>query len=565
MQQQQTQIVSQHANAWHFRPGEIPIDINSYWRNIFIMRKSTYPGALFLALMQKVLQVFPEFHKGGKSLNLSEEFSQMINVYWLPQASDMMMEILCMGLVVVRYTQVKKGSQTRIPIIMKMSLGTNYTITVFQDPLTGMIEYTYYRLKRRDGTLFDRPLKDPNVRIFSGFGFDPMPQGDIVSPASLLFDEEKYKRLNMRFSTNALFNLSRPTLVTETTTDSEGMLSRNSLIGFYGSSARLRNEERQSYQLNATELREVFEQNRTYFENYGAGGDITLPFLKRQADANVMPLPIGHHLVQQPAPVHRPDMAAMERTYQDYTSAILGIPRPVVMGESGSTRSTSADIMVEMTSETTNVWRSRLSRVYSGLYEDMYAASDKKDALADMTYEEFLDLTPQKFENKVKNTTVKVIFRFISKDSLDSLLTKYTVGIISWKELVQSSRALSSQDSSDEIEYPIDFDPWSQIEKLTAVRSRTLGITKNLGKMGSVVFPELPELTKKNEESSSSSSSLSSSSSSSLSSSSPSSPSSSSSSSYFSKSSEKRQRDEKSEDVSKIKKKARVEKSKEKK
>ena len=188
-------------------------------------------------------------------------------------------------------------------------------------------------------------------------------------------------------------------------------------------------------------------------------------------------------------------MSAMERTYQDYASAVIGIPRPVVMGESGVTQSSSADIVIETTSETTNVWRARLSRIWTEMYEDLYSAADKQEALVDLSYEEFLALTPHKIEEKVKHTRVEVVFRFISKDTLESLLTKYAVGIISWKDMVQSTRTLASQDSSHEMDFNIDSDPWSQLEKLTAVKARTAALTQGLGEMGNVEFPALPKPT----------------------------------------------------------------------
>jgi hypothetical protein len=165
------------------------------------------------------------------------------------------------------------------------------------------------------------------------------------------------------------------------------------------------------------------------------------------------------------------------------------------MGETGVTQSASADLATAAANETTNMWRGWIGRIWTEMNDDLFGPEDKMAALAKMTYEEFLSMTPYSIQKAVDEHRVRVVFRYVPKDDLDSLLTKYAVGIVTWKELVQASRSLSNQDSSDETAFPMERDPWSQLEKLSMTNARTAALTASLGEVGNVVFPELPKPT----------------------------------------------------------------------
>jgi hypothetical protein len=71
-------------------------------------------------------------------------------------------------------------------------------------------------------------------------------------------------------------------------------------------------------------------------------------------------------------------------------------------------------------------------------------------------------------KNNVKQDTPRMLVKFpiIPHDNLNNLLIKYSLGLVSWDFLLESTRSLSGYSSWDSDDFKKQKEPWSKEEKM---------------------------------------------------------------------------------------------------
>lgn len=481
-------------------PDEKLLDFSVYKLCRAVNDSSAFPSLVKRTLQNILLQTHPEFYWNGKILNPTRMFDDIIHTFWLPAARDIMDEIWTLGVVAIRLSKIKPGKSDRIPVVMKNGMGTDYIITVLRDQSSGRMIYRYYRLKTKDGQkILNEPVEDKNVHVLSGFGSDPLPSGKLTSAVATILDYEQYHALNYRFSLTALFNMSRPMLITEPAKDAAGVLTQDDMIDYYGGQDAIRERDQLAYELNESEIQHLNEQNRDYFENFYKDQEPHTNALVPQAKRNIMPLPVGHRLVQQPTPSMRSDWREMNEIYQEIVSSAYGVPRANIMTTHGMTQSASTELASKTLAITTNNWKRRLGKIFTDVYCLLYNLEDCKFAMGQYTTTEIKEMTKNELFEKTHKQRVTVGFPVIPHDTMDGLIQKFALGLMDWNGFVQSSRALMGYSSTEFGESGTPEDPWNQEAKLRMFHAQSKSALSPLGGIESVVFSTPEQLSTQEE------------------------------------------------------------------
>lgn len=455
---------------------EIAVRPDQYYMCREIHDKRPFPSTIKRYLQSELLKTPPEFYWGGKLVQPAPAFEDILHTFYLPAIRDIMDEIWTLGVVAIRLSKVRaQKNADRVPIVMKHSLGKDYNITVRRNPESGRIEFTYYRLKDRSGKVLQKPALDKWVYILSGFGNDPNPDGTLTSRVASIVKQEAYIELNYSFSLQSGYINARPTMYLQTTKDSDTGRDGDYTDTFGGQDA-LRKKESDRYDLNEIEIRALHAQSQLAYSVLPMDADPLS--MKKQDVNNRMPLPVGQTLVRQQLPQSRTDWKDMNEVYQEIQAAAYGVPRINIMTGGGVKQAASAELATRTIDTTINEWKRILGKILTDVYCVLYGDDDCRFALGQYATDIQALTTAELFASdnkKLDIPRVLVKFPIIPHDNLNNLLLKYSLGLISWEFLQETTRALSGYSSWDEDDHKKMKEPWSKEERMMLFHMSSAG------------------------------------------------------------------------------------------
>ena len=447
---------------------EIPIREDQYHTCRQVHDKRPFPSTIKRYLQSELLKTPPEFFWGGKLVQPTPAFEDILHTFYLPAIRDIMDEIWTLGIVAIRMSKIRtRNDSDRVPIVMKHALGVDYTITVRRNPESGRVEFTYYRLKDNSGKNLQKPALDKWVYVLSGFGNDPLPDGTLTSRVSSLVKQEAFIELNYAFNLQGNFINANPTMYSQTTKDSDGTKIDEDYTDTFGGQDALRKKEGDRYDLNAIEIRALNAHNQLAYSILPDDKDPLA--MKRQHVNNAIPLPVNNILVRQQLPQPRTDWREMNEVYQEIQAAAYGVPRITIMTGVGVKQAASAELATRTIDTTINEWKRLLGKIFTDVYCVLYGEEDCRFALGKYASDIQALTAAELFireGTKLDMPRVLVKFPIIPHDNLNNLLLKYSLGLVSWDFLQESTKALSGYSSWDSDDYTKVKEPWSKEERM---------------------------------------------------------------------------------------------------
>ena len=490
-----------------FRGGGKELDSATYKKLRDVHLKSTFPPVLRGILMNELFQSAPEFRWLGKVVQPSNWFSDVVRRYWMPFLRDVLDEIFTLGIVAVRLQKLPGGSEHVVPVVISETLGDDYTIVVSKKH--NMKKFTYYRLKKpnSDGpSAIEEPKKDPKVYIFSGFGYDPDYTGHLNSILAGSLGQDSYVHSMYRFSIRAEFNLSNPTVMTETTPESEGIIKESDRYDSYVTGDRIVRDSQSRIFKDDKELVQVLAHQKNYFDmltetpGYRTENPLepgTYDVFKKQHRDNMFPLPTNHKLVQQqlPSPIRGSDWETVNRVYQDTMSGVYVVPRGKVFSDT-ATRSSAATTESVEKSYMTNIkkWKAVLGEILTAVYRCVYAEDDCYRAMKFYTDREIEDMSEDQFVETVTKPRIEVSLPLVPRENMDDLLLQYVMKVIDWPTFKELSIRISGYSVvGEQSPSSTEKDPWDDEHKLSIINSVGKGALSKAGIVAEDKFPKRKE------------------------------------------------------------------------
>lgn len=472
--------------------------------------RTTFPPVLRGVLMNELFQSLPEFRWLGKVVQPSNWFSDIVQRYWMPFMRDVLDEIFTLGIVVVRLQKLPgSGGNHIVPVVISESMGFDYTVVVSKEH--NMKRFTYYKLrdsKKNGFPTFEKPKKDPKVYVFSGFGYDPDYSGVLNSILAGSVGQDAHIHSMYRFAMRAEFNVTNPTLITETTPESQGIIGEADRYDSYVTGDRVVQESNNKFLKDERELAQLKVHQDNYFrtltETTGRPENPLDPptydvFKKQQRD-NMFPLPTNHKLVNQqlPSPIRGSDWETLNRVYQDTMSAVYVVPRGKVFSDTGTTGTSAATSESVEKSYLTNIkkWKSVFGEILTATYRCIYAENDCFLAMKFYTNREIEDMSEDQFIDTVTRPRVEVSLPIVPRENMDELLLQYVMKVIDWPTFKQLSIRVSGYSVVGE-ETPVsaEEDPWDDEHKMSIINTLGTKALSKTGMIGEEKFPKRKEPT----------------------------------------------------------------------
>jgi hypothetical protein len=438
-------------------------------------------------LLAHIMNCGPEFYWKGKPLAITPEFGSIIQSFWVPFCRDVVDEIIVAGFVPVMLVKVN-GGQEIVPRVLKGTMGRDYNIMVRNTG--GILTYFCVRLVSRTTGKPITPKIDRKVTILTGFGFDPSCDGKLTSIMNSIIEQDNFISKMYSYTLKAEYNRSNPQLITETQPESAGLGKDDLMYDYYGDWDKNKYKEEAKYRRNSDEIAQIVQMQMQAKREMRDEMEMAIA---KQTDANIYPLPVGHKLAKQMLPQARSDWVEMNRHNEWLICAAMGVPRSLLIADVGTRNDGSARSVQEGFNDTVNQWKNHLSDILTEVYRSIADEEDRLFAIGMYDKNELLAMDESKLEELVNEPRVTVGFPMIPHETMDGLLQKYALGIISWEMFVQLSKAISGYPSAL-MRYDDSLtkkDPWNQEMKLSMLRSNAGSVLSALGIAGAVVFPEL--------------------------------------------------------------------------
>ncbi len=509
---------------------EVELDWAMYRRARFLHLRSSWAATNRSMIQREIFQSDPQFFWNGKAVRTVPEFQDHFNDHWIPYARGVMDEIWTLGIFAVRYVYHPEEDLV-VPVLIVGGEERDYTITVRRNQRTDSIQFTFYRfISRSTGKKLLGPIVDPNVRVFSGFGYDPSIDGKLQSMVSTLLEKEIFLRHMSEFTLRAEYNLSNPMLVTETTPTSAGAvdLGKNKFDYYWDNDAIKENVE-DRFERNKAEIELMLEQQAKFFQSAMTTHD---EIFTKQVKGNIYPLPVDHHLVQQQLPVRRGDWNELSQHYENVVSAAYGVARANIIADQGTRNEAGAGLVQRSFFTTISEWKRVLGRVLTLTYRAIYNDADvkytmnfhrgrnlvlsghdpgaggsstegkgEKEKAKKKKNEKKKDIQPggatMPWHKSGVHPRVCIKFIVVPNETQENAMVKYALGIIDWCMFRQVSLNIAGYPTEDTDGMQDDCDdPWDQTFKLSMARTLGAAALHKLGQAGDVVFSESPQRVK---------------------------------------------------------------------
>jgi hypothetical protein len=342
-----------------------------------------------------------EFQRNHKTVDLPAVEEEKIEQVYLPLCKDIVDAVLTYGFVTII---VEDG----LPYVMPV--GT-YTL-LFETTMTG---YTWKVVN---------PINNEqitNARVFSHFGFTPLPDGTFVSILSKVLDRIIYLNKLRQTSISMEENRTENIVYSEIKEVADYSKKEGVDYDFYADCDAGEMREDMKFVRNTTSVSEYKKQMELYDQYLGKSHATKAT----NGLDNVIPLPNGHALKAPPMNTGRTDLVAIHKSIEEEICAAIGIPRSMVitdgggLGHSSDTQGTHETFMY-----TIMWWKKKIGTVLTALYNEINCSNITKGI--DFTKEEDLHETKAKY-------LYQVYFPVTPYVCNEQLRLLYEQGVIAWE------------------------------------------------------------------------------------------------------------------------------------
>jgi len=447
-----------------------------------------------------IFQLGIRFFWKGDRIYPSPSFRKIIDKYWIAYGKNAYDKICVMGVIPVKYAKIP-GTNIRVPAVVGGRLGIDYNIIV-KSNMNGLPEYIYVKLRSSKTGFPIPPQRSKGVTVLSGFGYDPLPDGRLVSIVASIVNQDYMVNRMMMYMLLAEYNRSDPIVLTEVGQESVASIRPDQQWDFYIDRDRSAEESEGRFELNKQEIAQIVENQRLVEQHMPlSGSDPTaaIDVMKKHIKDNIFHLPAGHRLARQNMPDSRHDWTDLNKHAESIICAAYEVPRALLIADTGMSE-TSVKLTEKTMINNVNTWKNMLSSIYTDAYRDLYGDDDNEYASSLYTDDDTRKMTDNELFNVATEPRVTVVLPIIPLDSHEMLLQKYALGIIDWRTYVESSKRISGDptDITDESipnsERDDNEDPWNQEFKLSMLRSARGTSLSSLGLVPEVMFGKKPAI-----------------------------------------------------------------------
>lgn len=343
-----------------------------------------------------------EFCKGGCKTNkmkLDAEVEELIDEKWIPFASEAIDMILCCGFCVVSFAQ-------KYPSILKQ--GTyRLKVNIINN------EYEWHVL-----SVSDTNTEIPKTVVFDHFGLSPRVDGKLTSPVAKILPRLEFLKKIRETAVDMELRKANPYVYSEIKENTSSQRKEGVDYDFYADAGATETNDSMQYSRNKSAIEMLNKQKELYEQYLGRNEAVKA----QQALANVVQLPMGHHVVNAQMTSGRTDLVATHKIIQEEVCAVIGVPRSMMFADSGVHRGDSEGIHNSFMH--TLLWyKKKLGVMLSDCYNRIYTDKIMKE----------IDFTKEKnvYEAK-KKYKVQVFFPITPFVPNEALRKLYEQGVISW-------------------------------------------------------------------------------------------------------------------------------------
>lgn len=420
--------------SWPYGLGnnEITINQEKYHRSRAIHFKDPWALVARKMIFDSLFQNPPVFYRNGIKMELQEEFERVVQNEWVGFSKDSIDEYYTRGIIPIIIKETENGIM--YPAVVK---DIHYITQKYNRKLEKYV-YKLYRIKGKDGNMFHEGKWDKKVQILSGFGYDPLPDGDIISPVSVLLSEQTFISSIRDMNLSQEIRRTNPVLLIET--DKE-QLDKGEIYASYADGDRAQALEEDRFIMNKAEVKSVKEQERIFkegikqdFPNTAEHMNLFQPF---------QPLPYGYKASRNANPPPRTDFLELNKAYQETVCSVYGVPKSMI-GESNRSNGLSQgmknnrDSFFQTTSYLKKILSSILERVYNCIFSE-----EECQFLTDDIVSSGRKYNKSEIWKIAEENRVRIEFPILPLDDHNGLFTKYIIGTIDWETYEDTTNKIS--------------------------------------------------------------------------------------------------------------------------
>lgn len=456
-------LVAPSTSAQFIDEDEVPLNVFMVHLARYVHYRGFWPG-LCRRRLQGLLDKPLQFVRGSTpvpSTSVSEQFRAIIDKHWKRFGSDVIDEIMAVGIVATRRVRIATGDDVPT-VISSEGIGKTHQITVRFDVNKNQNVYRVYRSRATKPGQDTTWKIDHQAVVLSDFGNEPLLNGEIRSIAWAAVNWELYWQNMLRFSHEAEFILMRPTLV-EQQPEQGGLADDTARFGRYG----------EAIGVDVTDQRGQYERSGLPLDKARLQRDVNDPtpgwtpqksellLSQTQFFRNVLTLPPGSTLARQQLPVRNTALPEIARMYESAVSALYGVPRSqLVQDMSSATRTASSEMSNEGLRHTVMHLSSKLAKAYTWAYNDIYGEDELERSLQRVTRlsKDARPMTQEEiFTKAIDGARVRVVLSIPPTVTQGELFFLHTQGIIEWEEYHDSLRTLGGFTGRQAPEKPPDL------------------------------------------------------------------------------------------------------------
>lgn len=417
---------------------------------IWALRKlhfqSHWPSLCRKTMLEMLFKEEIKFTMGGEDIYTSEItpiFREIIRGYYMPFLQDCYDEMMILGIAIVKI--IKGPTGDLVPSIISSDvLGKIYELRIYTNYETGAPVYKIYKLvDKKTGQPLANPKEDKRAFIFNSMLKGPSIHGGIQSPLSALIPTQVQFDLMMQCNMLADYNLSDPTILTETQPNASNLSAVESATPMYAVDDPI---------ADLQGVREQDTANKTHvlshINSQMNSPDIWYPDgtfrLKKHIHNNVVAIPIGHKVAHNiPRPDRRNDLESRIKSYQNDVCITYGIDRGFLLQENSFKTAGAAETLQVRLRMTLISWSAHLSEIMTSTLRCIYY-EDECNYLYGKLKSQNKSLSIEELIGKAKTLAdVQAILPIAPDINLNDSIMLYDRGVISWEEFVIQTRTMN--------------------------------------------------------------------------------------------------------------------------
>jgi hypothetical protein len=343
-----------------------------------------------------------EFKKGNKTkIHLDAREQDIVEEVYIPLCTEIINSVLCYGFVVIII-------ENDLPYVMPIG---SYNIT-YMPTFSG---YIWKVVDPYENTVIK------NAHVFSNFGFNPLPTGEIVSIVQKVLPQLVFLKKLRETCLQMEYKRSQVVVFSEIKESTSAAAKEGVDYDFYADASAGEIRDDMKFSRNGSAVNQYNDQINLYDQYLGR------LHAKKASNAmeNVVPLPSGHSMKAPPMTTGRSDIVALHKTMEEEICATIGIPRSMVIADGGGGLGHSTDTqgIHETFMHTLMWWKKKIGTVLTFLYNRINISKIKDS----------IDFAKEKDPHEAKaNHSFNVYFPVTPYVGNDQLRILYEQGIIPW-------------------------------------------------------------------------------------------------------------------------------------